>query len=104
MVRASASGARLGMRPGRGLQELGGLGHALAGLDAARFGQRIGPADDAALQHVGAVADARAAAQRRRHRHALRLGPGEPADAGFVAADAGIVVDRAPGRRPWPTR
>jgi hypothetical protein len=84
------------MRPGGGLQELGGLGHALADPDATGFGQRIGAADDAALEHVGAVTDAGAAAQRRRHRHALRLGPGEPADARFVATDAGIVVDRGP--------
>jgi hypothetical protein len=44
----------------------------------------------------GHVADARAAAQRRRHRHALHLGPRQPADPGFVTADAGIVVDRRP--------
>jgi len=87
---------RPGMRPRGCFQELGGLCHALAGLDAAGFGQRICASDDAALQHVGAIANARAAAQHRRHRHALRLGPGEAAHAGFIAADAGIVVDRRP--------
>jgi len=44
------------------------------------------PADDAALQHVGAVA-IRALRSTPRHRHACAA-PRQPADAVLVAADA----------------
>ena len=82
-------GARLGLRQGRrGVA----AGHPQA--NAERHGQRIGVADDAARQHVGAIADPRRVVADRRGGNAEIPQVVEPADPGVVAPDPGIVEDR----------
>src|SRR5581483_6042164 len=81
------------MRPRRGPQKFGGLLATHAWSHAARHGEAVGAADDAARVDILSVADAGACGRDRRHRHAERFGIAKSGDACFVLADTGIVMN-----------
>ena len=91
--RASSQGpgsrpvARAGDEAERGLA----AGH--AGRYPERARRRVGVADHAARHHVRRVADAAAGVRERGRCDAQRLRHGDDGDAGFILADARIVVD-----------
>ncbi len=79
------------MRRGSAPHALGRIAAGLARRDPADRGEYIGMADDAARQHVGAIANTRAHAIHRRRGHADFLEVRQARYAGAVLAEAGVV-------------